>query len=291
MKNTKMNIDDIVKKVRKNINKTIVENRQFLNEKWSYSSDVEEESDKIIGAIQQQFLNGESTKITNDIIIYIGEINGYLIFDNSITIHYYVYNCYNINAINFLYNGGGYYQSGYSETDKTLILTLYAINNDLQKGLTKKELVHEVEHIMQSFYGKINTEKYTKLVSDIYATANNVLQEPYNHSKIDSIIAKSIYYSNSHEQDAFMQEYYQELKNNRFLQITQNGETHAILKEYLSCYNFIVNKCSDNDLKDYKYYGITKNNLTKYISRQVQRFEKKMKNIEKHFPLNYNTIR
>lgn len=213
-----MNINDIVKEVRKNINTSIVENRQFLNEKWSYSSDVEEESDKLIEAIQDNFLNGESAKITKDIIIYVGEINDYLIFDNRITIQYYVYNCHNMEVINYLYNGGGYYQSGYIEDDKTLILTLYAINDDLQKGLTKKETVHEVEHVMQSFYGKINTEKYTKLVSDIYSVANNVLQSPNNHSKLDIIIAKSIYYSNSHEQDAFMQEYYQELKKNRFAQ-------------------------------------------------------------------------
>lgn len=286
-----MNINDIVKQVRKSINMSIVENRQFLNEKWSYSSDVEEESDKLIEAIQQIFFDGESTKITKDIIIYVGEINDYLIFDNRITIQYYVYNCHDMEVVKYLYNGGGYYQSGYVEVDKTLILTLYAINNDLQKGLTKKETVHEVEHIMQSFYGKINTEKYTKLVSDIYSVANNVLQSPNNHSKLDIIVAKSIYYSNPHEQDAFMQEYYQELKKNRFIQISQKGEIHAILKEYLCCYNFIVNKCSDNDLKYYKYYGVTKNNLSKYIRKQIKRFEKKMKNIEKHFPLNYNTIR
>lgn len=286
-----MNINDIAKEVRKKINTSIVENRQFLNEKWSYSSDVEEESDKLIEAIQQIFLNGDSTRITKDIIIYVGEINDYLIFDDNITVQYYVYNCRNMGSIDYLYNGGGYYQSGYVEDDKTLILTLYAINNDLQKNLTKKETVHEVEHIMQSFYGKINAEKYTKLVSDIYTVANNVLQNPNTHSKVDVIVAKSIYYSNSHEQDAFMQEYYQELKKNRFIQISQKGEIHEVLKEYLYCYNFIINKCSDNDLKVYKYYGVTKNNLSKYISKQIKRFERKMKNIEKHFPLNYNTIR
>lgn len=285
-----MNIDDIVKEVRKKINTSIVENRQFLNEKWSYSSDVEEESDKLIEAIQQNFLNCDSTKITKDIIIYVGEINDYLIFGDNITIQYYVYNCHNIEAINYLYNGGGYYQSGYAEDSKTLILTLYAVNNNLQKRLTKKETVHEVEHIMQSFYGKINTEKYTKLVTDIYTVANNILQNPNIHSKVDIIIAKSIYYSNSHEQDAFMQEYYQELKNNRFIQISKKGEIYAILKEYLNCYNFIIDKCSDNDLKVYKYYGVTKNNLSKYINKQIKRFERKMKNIEKHFSLNYNKI-
>lgn len=40
-----MSIDEIVKEVRKNINKSIVENRHLLNEKWSYSSDVEEEAE------------------------------------------------------------------------------------------------------------------------------------------------------------------------------------------------------------------------------------------------------
>lgn len=43
----KMSIDEIVKEVRKNINKSFVENRHLLNEKWSYSSDVEEEEAEI----------------------------------------------------------------------------------------------------------------------------------------------------------------------------------------------------------------------------------------------------
>ena len=281
-----MNINDIAKEVRKHINKTIVENRQFLNEKWSYSSDVEEESDNVIDCIQKCFLDGESTKITNDIFIYIGNIDNYKIFKNSINVNYYVYNCRDINTVKYLYNGGGYYQSGYIEEEKTLVLTLYAINNVLQKDFTKKEVVHEAEHIMQSFCGRTNNERYTKLVSDIYTTANDVLQSPNSFSKADNIIAKSIYYSNPHEQDAFMQEYYQELKKNNLIQLAKTGEIHTILKEYLYCYDFIMNNCSNNDLKYYKYYGITKDNLLKYVNKQIKRLEKKMKNIEKHFPLN-----
>lgn len=285
-----MSIDEIVKEVRKNINKSIVKNRQLLNEKWSYSSDVEEESDKIIETIQQDFLKSKFEKITNDILLFVGEINNYIIFNYKITIQYYVYNCRNLEIIDYLYHGGAYYQNGFIEDENVLLITLYAFNNELQNEVTKKIIVHEVEHIMQLVYGQTSDEKQKSLVNNIYKLANKVLQNSNTFSKTDNIIAKSIYYANPHEQDAFIQEYYQELKKNRFKKVLCNSELHSILENFTYCYDFILNRCSDSDLIKYKIYGVTKNNLVKYIAKQIKRLERKMKNVEKHFPLNKDNI-
>ena len=280
-----MNGKEIAEEIRKKLNQTIVENRKLLTEKWSYSSDVEEESNKLIDILQTQFLNGCCEKITNDILLFIGKLNNYVIFGKPITVQFYAYNCASKELVGYLYNGGGFYIDGYKEEENTLILTLYAVKNKLQEGLTKKTIVHEVEHIMQSIYGMTNNEKYTKLVSDIYNVANEVLQEPNRYCQMDNIVANAIYYANSHEQDALIQEYYQDLKNNRFIQITKKAKIHVIMKFYYNCCDVIKDNCTENDLKRYKIFGLKKSNLLTYINKQAKRLEKKIRNVEKHFPL------
>lgn len=285
---------EIVKKARKYINKSIVENRAILDEQWSHSDEVEKECDALFEYLQSNFYKYNCERITRDVVLFIGEIENYKMFNSDIRINFYVYNANSIEIIDYLYNGGGYYVNGYEERDRTLTITLYAINNILQQEITKETLVHELEHIMQISYSMKNNTNYRKLTSDIYNTASNIIRNQENYSQADCIVAYLIYYSNSHEQDAFMQSYYQELKSNRFAQVTHNSETHNILSTYQEYYEWLLNNQNNVNLNLYKLYGVTYSNLTKYVGRQIERFKRKMKNIEKSFPLqrrNFNNLK
>lgn len=275
----------IIKEVRKHINISIVENRTILNEQWSHSDEVEAECDKLFDYLQSNFYKYDYEKIARNVVLFIGEIENYKMFNSTIKINFYVYNTNSMEMVDYLYNGGGYYVNGYEEKINTLIITLYAINNILQQQIAKETLVHELEHIMQISYSMKNNINYKKLTSDIYDIANNIIRNQENYNQADCIIAYLIYYSNSHEQDAFMQSYYQELKSNRFAQVTHNSETHKILHTYQEYYEWLLNNQNDVNLNLYKLYGVTYNNLSKYVGRQIGRFERKMKNIEKSFPL------
>lgn len=284
---------EIVQKVRKQINNSIVKNRAILDEQWSHSDEVERECDTLFEHLQSCFYKYECERITRNVVLFIGEIEEYKLFNTSVKINFYVYNTNNIEIVNYLYNGGAYYVNGYEEDKRTLTITLYAINNVLQQELTKKTIVHELEHIMQIAYSLKNNVNYKKLTSDIYDIANNVIRNQESYSQADCIIAYLIYYANSHEQDAFIQEYYQELKSNRFLQVLNNSETHNILNTYQEYYMLLLNNPTKVKLNIYKFYGVTYNNLTKYVGRQLDRFKRKMKNVEKNFPLQKkrNTLR
>lgn len=281
---------EIVKEIRKHINKSIVENRVILDEQWSHSDEVEKECDTLFEYLQSNFHKYDYERITRDIVLFIGEIENYKMFNSDIRINFYVYNTNSVEMIDYLYNGGGYYVNGYEEKNRTLTITLYAINNTLQQQITKETLVHELEHIMQISYSIKNNTNYRKLTSDIYDIANNVIRNQENYSQADCIVAYLIYYSKSHEQDAFMQSYYQELKSNRFAQVTHNSETHNILSIYQEYYEWLLNNQNNVNLNLYKLYGVTYSNLTKYVGRQLERFKRKMKNIEKSFPLQRRNI-
>lgn len=285
---------EIVKESRKYINKSIVENRAILDEQWSHSDEVEKECDTLFEYLQSNFYKYNCERITQDVVLFIGEIENYKMFNSDIRINFYVYNTNSAEMIDYLYNGGGYYVNGYEERDRTLTITLYAINNILQQQITKETLVHELEHIMQISYSMKNNTNYRKLTSDIYDTASNIIRNQENYSQTDCIVAYLIYYSNSHEQDAYLQSYYQELKSNRFAQVTHNSETHNILSIYQEYYEWLLNNQNNVNLNLYKLYGVTYSNLTKYVGRQIERFKRKMKNIEKSFPLqrrNFNNLK
>ena len=281
---------EIVREVRKRINKSIVENRTILDEQWSHSDEVEKECDALFEYLQYNFYKCDCERLTRNVVLFIGEVENYKMFNSTIKINFYVYNTNSMEMVDYLYNGGGYYVNGYEEKINTLTITLYAINNILQQQIAKETLVHELEHIMQISYSLKNNINYKKLTSDIYDVASNVIRNQENYSQADCIIAYLIYYSNSHEQDAFMQSYYQELKSNRFAQVTRNSETHNILYTYQDYYKWLLNNQNNVNLNLYKLYGVTYNNLSKYVGRQIGRFERKMKNIEKSFPLQRRKI-
>lgn len=280
-----INKNDIVREVRKHINKSISENRAILNEQWSHSDEVEKECDALFDFLQSCFYKYDCERITRDVVLFIGEIERYEMFNSMIGINFYVYNTNCVENVNYLYNGGAYYLNGYDEKSRTLTITLYAINNILQQELTKKTLVHELEQIMQISYSIKNNVSYKKLTSNIYNIASNVIRNQENYSQADCIMAYLIYYSNPHEQDAFIQEYYQELSSNRFAQVLHNSETHNILNTYQEYYNWFLNNQTKVNLNIYKLYGVTFNNLSKYVGKQLGRFKRKMRNIEKNFPL------
>ena len=164
------------------------------------------------------------------------------------------------------------------------------VNGDIIEDFSNTNIKHELEHILQISKGKQNNEKYKSLVSDAYFMATNVLYNRDKHSHADYVIAKLIYYSDPHEQDAFMNEYYDSLKRNFHYLITKSSETHLRLKEYNELINYfnenITNSNLLSSLNKYRIFGYTKHNFKIMIDKGVKRFQKKMNNIEKHFKNN-----
>lgn len=264
------------------------ESARIITEKWSYSNTIDDYTEYIYDIVEKTIGNAEYHSLSNDIKLYVNEVN-VEIYGIKMPFYYLCYNCRNEEACQ---NAHEHLDSknGYNEKENYLIITIYLVNGDIIEDFSNTNIKHELEHILQISKGKQNNEKYKSLVSDAYFMATNVLYNKDKHSQEDYVIAKLFYYSDPHEQDAFMNEYYDSLKRNFHFIMTKNSETHLRLKEYNQLIDFfnrnLTNKNLMLALNKYRIFGYTKHNFKIMIDKGVKRFQKKMNNIEKHFKNN-----
>lgn len=278
----------IINEFRETINNNIC----LLTEKWSISDEVENEYDRLISTLYSDIKNCSVETIEKGLLFYSNTIHNYKVLDRVFDINYFIYNCSTDNLCDFVYNEAENL-NGFQEDENILNITLYMINNIFVEKYCEKIICHEMEHIIQINYGYKNNSKYKKLMNNAYDYANNVIRQENGFNKYDKLIAWLIYYSNSHEQDAFMQEYAKELKRSPSILFTKKSETHNILYFYSRyCNEFLSNiddKAINKAISNYKIYGYNITNFKMMATKQLNRFKKKMNNIEKNFKLKNNT--
>ena len=265
----------------------IKEREQLLTEMWSYSDNMDDMMDYVYGQLSKHLYKAKLNKIDYGIGLHSGTIDNLTIFGiEGITFEYYVYECMNDNICRYVIENA-YNENNYSEEDKHLVVTFFTVLGQLIEEPSNKNLSHELEHILQISMGMKNNPKYSQLTGDAYKKASRVIHEMGNDNSFDCLIAWLIYYSEQHEQDAFMNEYYQDLRNMKQFIRDENSETHIRYMDYKNkCEIFknnINNKNMLNALSEYKLYGYNVNNFTIMIDKGLHRFKKKMNNVEKHF--------
>lgn len=273
----RLNLKEIREQVKKGLQQMLEENLTLITEKWSICDEVDEYYDKILEDIRKDIINSHIEKLDNGLVVYMNEIGHYKILQQTFTINYYIYNCANSYICDFIYNEGASL-NGYQEDEKILNITLYMINNNLSR---------EIEHIIQINYGFTKNANYKKLMTPTYDQANEVLRSENGYNEIEKALAWLIYYSNSHEQDAFMQEYAKELRKNPSLMITKKSYTHVILNNYIYYANYFLDNINNknvlNAIKLYRIYGFNTSNMKMMCTKQLNRFKRKMNNVEKNF--------
>lgn len=278
----------IQEKIVKSIKLLLQENAEIITEKWSFSDKVDNMIDEILNLIRTDFCNSTENIITKNISLYNGIIKDCIIFEEKYTIEYYVYNANSKETIDYVYDNA-FNKNGIIEAEKTLILTLYSVNYEWVDEYCERNLAHELEHLLQMHYGLKNNKKYQKLSNSAYELAVNIICNKENYNKFDLIVAKLFYYSNPHEQDAFIQEYGQDLQRNHFVMLLKNAEIHKILKLYEELsQTYIQDKNKfQNALSRYRQFGYTNKNFEVMIAKQFKRLKKKFVNIEKN--VNYSS--
>lgn len=273
--------------IKESVESVISENIRLLTEKWSYSEDVDEEVDKLLWYIHRNYSQGHrETLEANQLYLTVGSFEKYKVFDKkNITIKYFVYECFNKDICDFAYQNLDNL-NGFVEEENCLYITLYLIQYKIQRQYCERNLTHELGHILQIIYGKNNNQRYSKLMNDIYEYANEVKMNTDKFGESDLLLANIVYYSNKHEQDAFIQEYGRELKNNPSIFVTKNAEIYKILNFYKHCiqqYNDnIDNPSLTKAKKEYRKRGMNDTNFLKMTTKMLSRFEKKINNVEKN---------
>ena len=84
-----------------------------------------------------------------------------------------------------------------------------------------------------------------------------------------------------------MQEYAKDIKRNITILKTKKSETHNILSLYSDICNYFLNHKNDSSVKNavqqYRIFGYNMNNFELMATKQLNRFKRKMNNIEKNF--------
>lgn len=271
--------------IKEQIRHIVNETARLMTEKWSISDQVENTMEYVYSIIAKDLGKVTPVTITKKIFAYVNDIEIEL-FGEKIFLHYVCYNCTDDENCMLIYNNGVKYNN-FSENDRQLTLTLYLVNGEIIENYSNGNIMHELEHIYQIINGRNNNPNFNKLMNSSYDYASKVISNENEYSQEDSIIAWLIYYSNSHEQDAFINEYYDELKRNFFYIHTMDSGAHKILKRYCKYIEYFKNNLANKHLisalNNYRIFGYTKKNFLIMLDKQYKRFVKKMKNVEKHF--------
>lgn len=276
----------IQKSLQKCLKEECKRNEKLLFERWSYSDEIDVTMDYIYNELSKVLNRSETHKIEEGIWLKRGSIENLTIFNISgIKFDYYVYVCSNDEMCEYILKEG-YSENNYDETDKELVVTFYTVNGQLIEEPSNKNLSHELEHILQISKGSQKNKNYKTLITGAYNLASNIIANG-GVNVFEEIIAWLIYYSNPHEQDAFMNEYYQDLRNHKQYINDENSTTYFRLKDYKHKANIFKNNVNNekllNALSRYRLYGYTIRTFDVMIDKGLHRFEKKMNNIEKHF--------
>lgn len=263
--------------------------KTLITERWSYSDDMDDAIGHVYDVVTSCIRDGnvKLNKIGDGVGLYSGSDKISLFGIDDITLNFYVYECPDDEVCRYMI-ANAFSENNYDEDEKVLTVTVFTVLGSLVEEISNKNVSHELEHILQVSKGHRGNVRYNSLVDNAYRAASEVINSKGNNNNdFDVIVAWLIYYSNPHEQDAFMNEYYQDLRSMRQLIQDRNSETHIRYYDYCKKYGIVRKYQSNQDflniLQKYRIYGYTLHNFNIMIDKGLKRFLKKMKNIEKHF--------
>ena len=255
----------------------------YLCEKWSRSDEIDGVVSLVYSKIEETLGNATENKIEKGLSLYVGDFECEM-WCEKVNVEYYVYNA---DSDEIIYNAiqNAFSRNGYDEETKEMIITIYLSNGEVIEPVSTKNISHEVEHILQIQYSKKNNKNYKLLNRDEYKYASEIIDNE-KAPQIAKKIAWLFYYSNRHEQDALMNEYYEDLRHNRQFIIDKNSEIHSRLfsYEHLAEWCKLCNTEEfNNELNVYRRFGYNRTAFFTMVDKGLKRFKKKMKNVEKHF--------
>jgi hypothetical protein len=259
---------------------------RFLFEKWSHCDEIDGAVERVYKRIGEIAPDAkEETVMENRIFLRRGEFDENF-FGKKMHVFFFMFIARNEEDIDVMvdkYAG----VNGIEPDEKTMYITIYTLNGTLLEPVSNKNVSHEIKHVYQMAKVGSGNVNYTNLADMAYERSSNVLNEPNQHSESELNVAWLYYYSNPYEQDAFVEEYYKDLCHLRQFMENKNSETH----QRLAMYRWLIDWYFDNRdnpevsiaVSQYRIHGMPKRNFETMIRNGYKRFEKKIRNIEKHF--------
>lgn len=254
--------------------KNIDEN--FLNEWKSVSDEVISISESILEHILRDS-NGRRFRISQiNGFVYVENKEGFSFsFDKTydITVKYIIYNCKSYEEEKYCLKAIGVdANSEWDELTKTLTVVTTMV--DFKRSeLSLEPIVHEVEHMLQYKNGMLKRESlYEKMVEMIKRGKND--EKGY-------WIGMGLYYTFKHEQDAFIQQFYQYLKRQpKKISLDDAIDNFEHFKNIENIYYAVYDHYNDKTAnKKINELGYTRKDYYKRLNYSYKRFLKKLNNV------------
>ena len=259
-------------------------NHNFINEKWSRSEEIDQAVEDVYNAIEQKMQQIKPQDLDKYTELYLGTCKCN-IFDIDVWINFAAYNSINDDYTRKAIETRDVVNS-FDEDRNIIFVTIYMSNGNVYDPLSTKNITHEVEHLFQSVMSKKDGKVYHNMATDEYNYAREIMDKVSDDDETKFMIAWLFYISNTHEQDALINEYYEDLKyRNQFI-FDKDSQTHWILSRYKIFVTWLKNLNNEEleqMLLPYRKFGYNRNVFLKMVQNGCKRFERKMKNIEKHF--------
>lgn len=274
-----------------NFNK-IPNKEKLITERWSVSEEVDNAVEMIYNIIKNNMFKTKKGKQIFPNLYKNEDSADIVLFGHNIKLMYYIYNlthdsaAFYIPKLNMINN--------FSETKQTLTISVLATNWNLAEDYTYTNISHELEHALQFYKNKNTNPEFKTLTDDAYKFSASIADSP-NLNNCQKCLANIFYYSNYREQDAFVTEYYNEVKYNRdlLLNLRDSEIIHRFLY-YKASIEYFQKKLSttqmQNAIQQYERFGYNEKNIKLMIQKAYPRFMKKLNNIEKHFKNNFPSL-
>ena len=260
--------------------------KSLIFEELSISDDVIENGNRLINDILDKL------SITDGNVIYINHLFNVIRKDISIIIDKPLFgNVERVNVTVFFVKNKKDVVENYQYLDiggeflideKTVSITTYGINEDINLESLRGLLFHELKHAYQeSLYNSSELPKILSIATDIISHPKIYKNTTVNGSNAIYDISRLIYYFSKIEIDANMESLYQELT-------TSNNDIKGFMSQTI--YDFELHKAMFNEYQIYiadddvcneleKIYSKTFSQLMNYIKNGIKYFETKKKKV------------
>ena len=268
------------------LKKILEEQEDFLFEQWSHYADIDFATEYIYQRVADTVYKAKDVTVVEGKSYCRRGVTEINVFGKDLKLYFLMYIATDNEFVNYMINYC-YSHNGIDKNENIIYITLYTVNGELLEPMCNKTVAHELKHVLQMAKSEKNDINYDGLGDLAFEHSAEVLDNTPNYSAADVYVAWLYYYSNPHEQDAFMEEYYKDLCYAKEFIEDEKSETHTRFKEYENLIQWYQENKDDNEVvsavNQYRVHGMPKRNFETMITNGYKRFKRKMNNIEKHF--------
>lgn len=257
----------------------------LLLERWSHSEDVDRYVDYVYGKIKEagNTLEWKKTEYPN-LFVQSGKTD-VTIFGIDLTLCFTVYFAFSHDAAKHAierHNSG----NSIDLDGKRLNIIVFVHNGEVVEAVSTPNIMHEIEHLLQISKGFKSKEDMHDIVNAAYHVAYSILIGG-EYGEEEKAVARLVYISNPHEQDALMNEYYYQLMHHEQFVGVRGGATIDTLKKYEEDAEWFLGNMyepwMDALITRYRAVGLNRSVFGSMVRNGLHRFKRKMRNVEKHF--------